>query len=118
MEERMDFSKALEAAKAGQRIQRAGWNGKDLTVQIHKPESEMNLPFLYIQNPDGRKCPWHPSQTDILAEDWSVLPSFKLQEKQTLFAYKNSHGRVTYSESRFDANQYQRRAPELDKVIQ
>ena len=75
MEKLLNFSDALEAVKAGDSIQREGWNGKDLTVKIQVPDSgsKMTLPYLYIEYPDGRRCPWLASQTDILAEDWRVV---------------------------------------------
>ena len=77
----MNFSDALNEVKNGKKIQRMGWNGSGLTVQIQKPDanSKMTLPYLYIEYPNnskttpGAKCPWLASQTDILAEDWDVL---------------------------------------------
>lgn len=116
----MDFSKALEAVKNGQRIQREGWNGKDLTIQLQVPDtnSKMNLPYLYIEYPDGKRCPWLASQTDILAEDWKVIPSFKLQGSQKLYAYKNSHGKTCYLEYEFNGNQALKRDKSSDKIIQ
>ena len=71
----MDFSNALNEVKGGGKIQRAGWNGKDLKVALQVPDgySKMTLPYLYIEYPDGRCCPWLASQTDILAEDWKVV---------------------------------------------
>jgi len=77
----MDFSEALKAAKAGKFIQRQGWNGAGLAVKVQFPDanSGMTLPYLYIEYPltakttPGAKCPWLPSQTDMLAEDWKVL---------------------------------------------
>jgi len=77
----VNFSDALNEVKNGKKIQRMGWNGSGLTVQIQKPDanSKMTLPYLYIEYPNnskttpGAKCPWLASQTDILAEDWDVL---------------------------------------------
>ena len=70
-----DFSIALQALKKGFAIQRIGWNGKDLVVKLKVPDehSEMNLPYLYIEYPDGKRCPWLASQTDIMADDWLIL---------------------------------------------
>lgn len=70
-----DFSIALQAVKKGFAIQRIGWNGKDLVVKLQIPDehSKMNLPYLYIEYPDGRRCPWLASQTDIMADDWLIL---------------------------------------------
>jgi hypothetical protein len=70
-----DFSIALQAVKKGFAIQRIGWNGKDLFVMMQVPDSnsKMTEPYLYIEYPDGRRCPWLASQTDIMADDWLIL---------------------------------------------
>lgn len=74
MEQLFSFSMALEWVKKGKRIQREGWNGKGLWVKCQTPDenSKMTLPYLYIEYPDGRRCPWLDSQTDIMAEDWRI----------------------------------------------
>jgi len=77
----VSFSKALEAVKDGKAIQRSGWNGSGLTVKAQFPDahSKMTLPYLYIEYPENAKttprakCPWLASQTDIMAEDWSIV---------------------------------------------
>jgi hypothetical protein len=78
----MNFSEALIAVKQGNKIQRAGWNGPDLCVIAQYPDehSKMTLPYLYIEYPEfpegsgGRKrCPWFPSQTDIMEDDWRII---------------------------------------------
>jgi hypothetical protein len=68
------FSRALEYVKEGMKIQREGWNGKNMWVKVQYPDenSKMTLPYLYIEYPDGRKCPWLASQTDIMANDWII----------------------------------------------
>ena len=69
-----DFSDALACLKQGSAAQRAGWNGKGLWIRLQPvtPLSEMNLPYLFIEYPDGRRCPWLASQTDLLTEDWVI----------------------------------------------
>lgn len=116
----MNFSKALEAVKNGQKISRAGWNGKGLTVQIQRPDSnsKMSLPYLYIEYPNGQRCPWLASQTDLLAEDWNVVTPIQAHAPTVLYAYINKHERVTYSDSPYAANQHQKRHSILDKTIQ
>ena len=59
----------------GTAIARSGWNGKDLLVKLQRPDenSKMTLPYLYIEYPDGKRCPWLASQTDILAYDWDAF---------------------------------------------
>ncbi len=77
MREHLSFSAALEAAKHGDRIQRAGWNGKNMHVAIQRPDanSKMTLPYLYMFTAQGDLVPWLISQTDALAEDWAILAS-------------------------------------------
>ena len=81
MEKSLTFSQALDACKSGKAIQRSGWNGVGLTVKMQVPDgnSKMTLPYLYIEYPidakttPGARCPWLASQTDIMAEDWSIV---------------------------------------------
>lgn len=75
MEILLDFSQALILVKEGYAIQRDGWNGKGLKVKAQFPDenSKMTLPYLYIEYPNGNRCPWLASQTDLLAEDWRQL---------------------------------------------
>jgi len=71
----VSFSEALIAVKAGKSIQRKGWNGKGLLVKSQYPDanSKMTLPYLYIEYPDGMRCPWLASQTDIMSSDWLII---------------------------------------------
>lgn len=77
----MTFSGALNALRDGEFLYRTGWNGTDMWIGLQVPDehSANTLPYLYIQYkvghpkyPDGARCPWLASQTDILAEDWMV----------------------------------------------
>lgn len=72
MQETFTFSVALEVVKQGRAIARIGWNGKDLKVMAQIPDenSKMTLPYLYIEYPNGDRCPWLASQTDIMSIDW------------------------------------------------
>lgn len=72
----MTFPEALSLCKAGARIQRAGWNGKGMHVELQTPDehSKMTIPYLWMMTADGHRVPWLASQTDMLAEDWCVLP--------------------------------------------
>jgi hypothetical protein len=66
---------AVAALKAGQRVARAGWNGRGMWLKLFTPdpESDMTLPYVFMSTADGQLVPWLCSQTDLLAEDWSVL---------------------------------------------
>lgn len=67
-----DFGTALNLLKAGRRVSRKGWNGKDMYVQMQVPDehSKMRRPYLYMRPVDGELVPWVASQSDLLAEDW------------------------------------------------
>lgn len=68
----MNFSNALNGLKAGHRMTREGWNGVGLFVELQRPDehSKMSEPYACLNHPDGRRVPWVPTQTDMLADDW------------------------------------------------
>jgi hypothetical protein len=78
----MSFSEALRALKHGKKLARVGWNGKGLWLELQRPDahSKMTLPYIFMSYPDdaantpGARVPWLASQTDMLAEDWLVVP--------------------------------------------
>lgn len=79
-----DIGYAVNALKAGKRVARAGWNGKGMWLRQQTPDanSKMTLPYVYIEYPKGHpaypsgsRVPWLPSQADLLAEDWTILPN-------------------------------------------
>lgn len=91
----MTFGLALEALKRGQRVARAGWNGKGMWLVLVPGTKAVNftegspymkaglthgeiLPHIdmYTVNAEGRRAMlpgWVASQTDMLAEDWQVV---------------------------------------------
>lgn len=86
----MNFSQALEAIKDGKRVAREGWNGKRMFVFL-VPGSNFAVnrepllsilgegtnvtyrPHIDMRDAEGKIVPWLASQTDILADDWSVV---------------------------------------------
>jgi len=66
----MNFSQALSMAKDGRIINRTGWNGKNLTVQVQPQLDPYCRPYLFIVDSEGMTVPWVPSQGDLFAEDW------------------------------------------------
>lgn len=92
----MNFGQALIGLRTGSRVARSGWNGKGMWVSltpgrmVHfehlwskhnaayahdygiKGEVEV-LPYITMKTADNKIVPWLASQTDILAEDWSIL---------------------------------------------
>lgn len=70
------FSIALERVKNGDKIARHGWNGKNLFIDLQRPDtnSKMTIPYLFITDVSKDvKVPWAPSHSDVLAEDWYVV---------------------------------------------
>jgi len=78
----MNFGKAVEALKDGQKVARAGWNGKDMYI-YHKPEGIKDNPhdggtytrqaYLIMKTAQDKLVPWMASQSDILDEDWLII---------------------------------------------
>lgn len=79
-----NFGIALEYLKKGFKVRRKGWNGKGIFIQLQRPDghSKMTHPYIYIDttglqtnNIDAPKdrVPWLASQTDMLAEDWTLI---------------------------------------------
>lgn len=84
---RLTFGLALEAAKKGKRIARAGWNGKGQWVELGKnfqyerdgeelkltSHEDIGSQALVFCGTRGCQVGWLASQADMLAEDWMVL---------------------------------------------
>lgn len=71
-----DFSAALMHARSGKRITRAGWNagGQHVEAQYPAKGSRMSAPYLVLKNAQNELVPWVPSQGDLFAQDWALLP--------------------------------------------
>lgn len=84
------FSDALRFVKKGERVQRAGWNGKGMFIflvpgskfivnrppllGIYPEGTEINYHgHIDMKTADNMVVPWLASQTDILAEDWQIV---------------------------------------------
>ena len=80
--EDMTYGMALSRLRAGQKLQRTGWNGKGLYIR-YVPQLGVTLEHLQLvypvpgdgsgPYPQGAVVPWAPSQTDVLAHDWRVV---------------------------------------------
>ena len=83
----MNFGQAIEAMKAGKKVQRKGWNGKNQYIELAIKVSYMN-PDGDIVNVDheqmgnkaiafvgtsGVQLGWLASQADMLSEDWQEV---------------------------------------------
>lgn len=84
----LSFGMAIEALKLGERVARAGWNGKGMWLWIPEPLDEFctkvfvcgdeafrAAPWIGMKTADNKFVPWLASQTDMLAEDWQVVDS-------------------------------------------
>lgn len=94
----MDFGDAIRALKRGDRVAREGWNGKETwlslsnngTMALHangfwsknnadyarsQPDaSAVVLPCITMKTATGEiLMGWLASQTDMLAEDWTII---------------------------------------------
>lgn len=71
----MNFGQAIEALKSGKKVARKGWNGKNMYLELQRPDehSKMTLPYIYMRTAQGDFVPWLASQTDMLAEDWIIV---------------------------------------------
>lgn len=65
---------AVERLRAGERVRRSGWNGKNMHLELQTPDehSKMTLPYVYMSTAQGDLVPWLCSQTDLLATDWEI----------------------------------------------
>lgn len=72
----MNFGNMQMALRVGHRATREGWNGPGQYVSLQVPDahSKMTVPYFYITTAAGSRIPWVPSQTDLWAEDWVLLP--------------------------------------------
>jgi hypothetical protein len=70
----MDFGEALVELRNGNRVLRAGWNGKRMWLALQSPDanSKMTLPYIYMKTGSNDLVPWLASQTDMLASDWEI----------------------------------------------
>ena len=83
----MSFGLAIEAAKMGKRIARAGWNGKNQYVELASCISYKNSAgeivnvehdaignkALAFVGTSGVQMGWLASQADMLADDWKIV---------------------------------------------
>lgn len=87
----MNFGDALEALKGGNKVAREGWNRKGMFLflvwgsrfQVNRPPLLGIYPegtvidyqsHVDMKTADGSVVPWLCSQTDMLAEDWFLVP--------------------------------------------
>ena len=82
------FAGALSILHEGNRVARAGWNGKGMFLfmvpnwvnvdgrmdpQYRDTQQLRHLPFIAMKTATNEVVPWLASQTDMLAEDWQEV---------------------------------------------
>ncbi len=72
-----NFGQALNSLKLNRRVAREGWNGKGMYIELQRPSitSKMSLPYIFMRTAQDDLVPWLASQTDILSNDWVVVPN-------------------------------------------
>lgn len=91
----LDFGQALAWLRDGNKVARVGWNGKGMWIVLQKgypdgiPINSNTAeatgiplgtickfrPYVMMKSADDTFVPWLASQTDILADDWQVVPT-------------------------------------------
>lgn len=71
----LTFGQAIEALKRGSRVTKKSWHKEGMFLELQKPDkySKMTAPYIYITIDNDYRIPWHPSQADVLEEDWEVI---------------------------------------------
>ena len=79
----MTFGGALELLKVGFKVARKGWNGKGMWLtmcgsgnyEVGREDAcdYERLPWIGMKTADDKFVPWLASQTDMLANDWTVV---------------------------------------------
>jgi len=84
-----DFGAALDFLKEGKKVCRSGWNGKDVWLYLVIPDAwgmtsevpfdyrnlaKRLLPWIGMKTADDGFVPWLASQTDLLSNDWKIVP--------------------------------------------
>jgi hypothetical protein len=83
----LNFGEAIVALKTGHCVARAGWNGKGMWLALIKGTTVQQaigdcygsagetfpvLDAVYMKTADDCLVPWLCSQSDMLAEDWTI----------------------------------------------
>lgn len=85
----MSFGQAIEALKRGERVARAGWNGKGMWLML-VPANLADavafqyaaldaLPWIGMKTDDEKFVPWLASQAEMLAEDWFIIDQLEFR---------------------------------------
>jgi len=66
---------AIAALSGGHKVARAGWNGKNMSLELQVPDanSKMTQPYVFLNTAQGDRIPWTCSQADLLADDYMIV---------------------------------------------
>lgn len=70
----MNIGDAIGYLKRNAWVARLGWNGKGMYLYLNVPGNAFHLPHVMMKTADNQHVPWLCSQTDLLAEDWVIVP--------------------------------------------
>ncbi len=83
----MNFGDAITALRDGQKVDRTGWNGEGMYLELvvtkttgqhqqiigNKGKDSLQMrDFIMIKTAQNDHVPWTASQSDVLAEDWET----------------------------------------------
>ena len=83
----LTFGQAIEAMKAGKKVSRRGWNGKNQHIELATRISYMTADGVFVNveheaignnaisfcGTSGVQMGWLASQADMLADDWEIV---------------------------------------------
>lgn len=72
----LDFSIALKLMQDGKKMARDGWDGKYVDFSAGRLGDFADFvwnPTYTLHNPNGSFTTYHPSNEDLVAEDWVIL---------------------------------------------
>lgn len=82
----MNIGLAIEALKNGECVRRSGWNGKGQFVYLGTlfryfdgVKTEFPKCFILKTAQDSHQPGWVASTSDLLAEDWEIMPTATTQ---------------------------------------
>lgn len=90
----MNFSKALDSVKTGDIAYRTGWNTKESFIELKgspylitdNPKTgedtlKTSKAFIHLSDENGNYVPWNPTQDDLLSDDWVVITSLTMKNR-------------------------------------
>jgi Protein of unknown function (DUF2829) len=75
MSEAHDIGWAVKQLWNGEKVARAGWNGRNMWLELERPDRDstrMTVLYVSMKTAQGDLVPWTCSQTDLLAIDWDL----------------------------------------------